>query len=114
MAAAADQPVDGLPRSRSDDEHEEGALAQRGQVLGLAVAVVVLGVGGPRRHAHREQRQQRRDEVGGRVRGLREQAQRAGDEARDELDRDQERGRDDAERRCARAGVGVGALRGSQ
>ena len=80
----------GLVADRERDEQQHRALGQRGQVLRLAVAVVVLLVGRPQRHAHGEQRQQRRDEVGRRVRGLGEEGDRAGGQAGAELERDEE------------------------
>ena len=90
VAGAAEQAVDGLGADRERDEQEEGALGERGEVLGLAVAVVVVAVGRAQRDADREQRQQRGDEVGRRVGGLGEEGDRAGDEAGAELERDEE------------------------
>ena len=54
---------------------EDRGLAERGEVLRLAVPVLVAEVGRARRDADREERQQRRDEIGARVRRLREQAE---------------------------------------
>ena len=103
-AVAADQAVDRLVRDEQRDEHQERALAERREVLGLAVAVVVLAVGRADRDAHREQGEQRGDEVGAGVGRLGDEGERAGDEAGDELDRDEEDGGGDAQpRRCARA-----------
>ena len=72
--AGADEPLD-----RADaDEHargrEERRLGERGEVLGLAVPVLVRDVRRPPRDAEREEREQRRDEVGAGV-------DRLGDEA---------------------------------
>ena len=69
-------------RRRSDsaaiatDTRIRNALSpERRQVLGLAVAVLVVAVGRPDRHPHRVQGQQRGDQVGARV-------DRLGDERR--------------------------------
>ena len=63
------------PATTSGDEDQERSLGERGEMLCLAVAVEVPLVGRLHRDADREEREQRRDEVGARVGGL-------GDEAR--------------------------------
>ena len=60
---------------------EERRLGERGEVLRLAVAVLVRDVGGPRRDADREEREQRRDEVGARVQRLGDEPEAVGREA---------------------------------
>ena len=78
-------------------------------MLGLAVAVVVLAVGGADRDPHREQRQQGGDEVGRRVRRLGDEAERAADRGRvASLIATRNDRRDDAEQRGALALVGAG------
>ena len=86
MGAAVDQAVQRLVADQQRDDEQHGALPQRGEVLGLAVPVVVLLVGRAQRHAHREQGQQRGDEIGARVRRLGEEGDGARREPRDELD----------------------------
>jgi hypothetical protein len=110
VAAAVDQPPRRLARDRERHEQQEGALAERGQVLGLPVAVVVLAVGRPDRHADGEEGEQRRHEVGARVHRLGEEGERAGGEAGDELDRHEEDRGGDAQGRgaLARACAGGG------
>jgi hypothetical protein len=108
VAAPVDQPPERLEPDPERDEHQERALAQRGQMLRLAVAVVMLAVRRADRHAHGEQRKERGHEVGAGMGRLGDERERAGGEARDELDRDEEDGGGHAERGrpLARAGVG--------
>ena len=70
-------------------------------MLGLAVAVEVAGVGGLRRDADREERQQRRDEVRARVGGVGHEAEAPGGEPDRELQADEDGGRDDGRERGA-------------
>ena len=98
-------------RDEQRHEQQEGALAERGQVLGLAMAVVVLAVGRAERHAHGEEGEQGGHEVGARVDRLGEERERARGEPGGELDRDEEHGRGDAELRRPLARAGVRALR---
>ncbi len=79
-----------LEADEGRDEREKRALPQRSQVLGLPVAVLVLLVGRAHRDTDREERQERRDEIGPGVCSLGQQAQRTGYEAGDELDRHEE------------------------
>ena len=100
-AAATRQPADRLVDDDAADDQQERALGERGEVLGLAVAVGVVAVGRPDRDAQRVERQERRDEVGAGVRRLGDHRQRAGEQARDELQRDEEDRRRDREQRGA-------------
>ena len=90
--------------SEARERRGSPASRERREVLRLAVAVLVAGVGGTRGDADREERQQRRDEVGAGVRGLREEPEAVRGEARAELERDQRRScdapRESAVRRC--------------
>ena len=61
---------------------EDARLGERGEVLGLPVAVGVRAVGGTAGDADREEREQRRDEVGAGVQRLRDEAEAAAREAR--------------------------------
>ncbi len=60
-------------------------------MLGLAVTVGVLAIGRAPGDAHREERQQRRDQVGRRMNRLCDQPEAVGEQAHDQLDRDQGR-----------------------
>ena len=81
------------------DHDQEAGLGERGEVLGLPVAEGVPAIGGPHGDGDREERQQRRGEVGPGVRGLGEQAQARARDSGDELDDDEEaRGPDRDER----------------
>ena len=90
---------------RDAHEHEEGRLRERGEVLGLEMAVEVRRVRRLAREADREERQQRRDEVGAAVRRLGDEGEAPRCEAGRELDRDQRHRRRRPRRgRCAAAG----------
>jgi hypothetical protein len=102
-AARAEQPAQRLERDERGDQRQHGALGQRGEVLRLAVAVVVLAIRGAHGQPHGEQREQRRDQVGGRVRRLGDQAQRPGGQAGGQLDRHEHDRGDHAEPRGALA-----------
>jgi hypothetical protein len=93
--------VDRLTGDRHADEHEERGLAQRREVLGLAVTERVVAVGRAAGHPDGEERQQRGDEVGARVQRLGDQAEASGDQAGDELERDQRGGGGDRQQRGA-------------
>ena len=98
------------PRNRKSadrDAHgrEDRRLGKCGEVLGLAVAVLVTGIGGPDRDADGEERQERRDEVDARMGGLGEQAEAARGKSGRELDRDQDRRRNDRHERGAALGA---------
>ena len=113
VLAAVGQPRRGLGADERAGQDQEAAFAQRGEVLGLAVAVGMVAVRRPDRDAQRQERQQGGDEVGARVHGLGDQAQRAGDKAGDELERDQER-RGDAPSPGPSADAGCRALPGAR
>ena len=70
------------------------------EVLGLAVAVLVAHVGRPPGDADGEERQERGDEVGARVRRLGEEPEAVRREAGRELERDERRRREQSVRRC--------------
>ena len=85
---AARQPLDGAPGDEEAGEHEDRCLRQRGQVLGLAVPVLVPFVGGPRSDADGEEREERGDEVGAGVERLGKEAEAVRREPGRQLDRD--------------------------
>ena len=87
--AAVDEPHDRAPDDGNAGEDEDRALAERREMLGLPVAVLVAGIGGAHGDADGEERQQRGDEIGARVRGLRDEAEAVRGEAGAELERDQ-------------------------
>ncbi len=80
---------------RDAHEGEEGRLRQRGEMLGLEVTVEVRRVGRLAREAHREEGQQRCDEVGAAVRRFGDEGEAPRCQAGRELDRDQHTGCDD-------------------
>ena len=55
---------DRAPDDEDAGDDEDRALGERREVLGLPVAVLVAGIGGPHGDADREERQQRGDEIG--------------------------------------------------
>ena len=83
-----------LDRAHGDEDardREEAGLAERREMLRLAVAVLVRDVRGARRDAEREERQQRRDEIGPRVDRLGDEAEAVRREADAELEDDERR-----------------------
>ena len=74
-------------------------------MLGFAMAVLVSDIGRPHRHTDGEERQERRDQVGARMRGLRDEAEAVRRQARAELEHDQGDGRTDRDERRAPLGV---------
>jgi hypothetical protein len=70
-------------------------------MLRLAVPVRMAGVGGTPGDADGVERQQRRHEVGPRVRRFREEAEAVGGDAGDQLDANQHACGDDRDERCA-------------
>ena len=68
-------------------------------MLRLAVAELVRHVRRARRDAHREVREQRRDEVGARVSGLGDETEAVRREADRQLENDEDGGRGDREER---------------
>ena len=104
--AVPGETVDRLIRDHEARDDQDHGLAERRQVLGLAVPVGVLAVGGAPRDAHREERQQRRDQVGGGVDRLGDQPEAVREQAHHELDRHQRRrGGDRHQRRALRRGA---------
>ena len=110
-ASTCDVDPPGQPRDRerrprrSLTSDERARLGQRRQVLGLAVAVLVLLVGRPYRDADREEGQQRGDEVRARVQRLGDEPERCRSRAGGELQREQRaRGRRPRRARYAAAG----------
>ncbi len=83
--------VNRLIRDHDARDDQDRALAERRQVLGLAVAVGMLAVCGTPGDADGEERQQRRDQVGGRVDRLGDQPQAVREQTHDQLDRHQRR-----------------------
>ena len=81
VVRAAEQPVRGLPDHDAGEQEQQRGLGQRGNALDLAVAVVVLLVGGLAGNAHREIGHHGRDKVEQRMRGFRQDRERAGGEA---------------------------------
>ncbi len=79
-------------------EHEAGFYKRR-KALDLAMAVVVLLIGGTVGYLDREERDCSSDEVYGRVRRLGEHAQRSGEDARDEFKCCDEKRREHGEER---------------
>ena len=83
-------------------------------MLGLAVAVLMPGVRRAHRDSDREERQERRDQVGARVHRLGENTEAAGRDARAELQPDQgQRGEDGEERSTALSGHERRSVRGA-
>ena len=88
--ALGEQAADGRPAQEGGDEDQERALAQRGEVLGLAVAVVVLGVGRAHGDADRESVSSAATRSVPEWAASATSAERAAREAGDQLDRDEE------------------------
>ena len=99
--AGAGQPRDRGRRDEEADQDQEGRLGERSEVLCLAVAILVADVRGTTCDAEREEREQRRDEVGSRVGRLGDEAKAACRKADDELQRNESRGRTDRDERRA-------------
>ena len=78
---------------------EDRGLAERREVLGLAVPELVRDVGRARRDANGEVRQQRRDEVRARVHRLGDETEAVRRETDAELQHDERRGRRDRDER---------------
>ena len=66
---------DRAPRDEHACQHEDRAFGESGQVLRLAVAVLMGHVRGPHGDADREERQQSRDQIRTGVERLRDEAQ---------------------------------------
>ena len=99
--AAVGEAHDGRERDPGRGQDEDRGLAERREVLRLAVAVGVLVIGGPLGDADRVQRQQRGRRVDAGVHGLGEDAEAAGEEADEQLDGDEGERRAEREERGA-------------
>ena len=95
----AGQPRDRETGDADAHEGEHPGLEERRQMLGLAVAVLVLLVRRASRDSDREERQERGDEVGARVQRLRDEAERAARDAGAELEGEQRAGGRDRDER---------------
>ena len=95
----ADQPLGRFPHHHARENEQQRGLGERGDVLDLAVAVLVVPVGRLVGHAHREIGHHRRGEVDQGMGGLRQDGERAGGDADHGLaERQPARGGDRAER----------------
>ena len=101
LSAAAAQAHDRRDRDPGRQQHQDRGLAQRREVLRLAVAIGMLRIGRAVGDAHGPQREQRSGRVDAGVHGLGEDAEAAGREADEELDRDQGERRAQREERGA-------------
>jgi hypothetical protein len=105
-----DDAADGLGDDpEAGDEHEAG-LDEGGEALHLAVAVVVLVVGGAVGDLDGEEGDGGGDEIDGGVGGLGEHAERAGEKAGDQLEQGESEGRGDRDQSGGTL-CGVGLLR---
>ena len=93
------EPSDCAPDDQHRESDEEGRLGERGEMLCLAVPVVVPAVGRTDGVADGEEGQERGDEVGSGVQGLGDEPEAVGDEPDRELQHDQRRRRDDRDQR---------------
>ena len=109
--AAVDEPHDRAPDDEDAGDDEDRALGERGEVLGLAVAVLVAGIGGPHGDADGEERQQRRDEIRARVGRRRDEAEAVGRETGAELERDERDRREHRPERGFPLGLHAGSVR---
>ena len=104
---------DGLPAQRGRQQQQGDGLRHRGDVLGLAVAVRVVGVRGPGGHGDRVQGQGGHHGVESRVGGLRQHGETAGGEGGGELQGHQGQGGDEGGEGDATYGTPVGGDGGS-
>ncbi len=102
---ADDEPVGRLVDDDPGADQDQQPLDRRRQALDLLVPVGVLGVGRLVGLAHRDEGDDRGDEVDQRVDRLGDDRDRAGDRPGGELDRDQQRVGGDRERRRAALGA---------
>ena len=100
----AGEPHDRAPDDQEAREHENRSLGQRGEMLRLAVPVLMPRVRGPHGDADGEEREQRRDQVGAGVHRLGHEAEAARREAGAELQPDEGEGGEDGEERGATLG----------
>ena len=104
LALPVDEAHDRLVGDREAREHEHGALGERREVLGLAVAERMAVVRRAPRDADGEERQQRGDDVGARMDRLGDEREAVGEQPDDELRRDERDRRDDRDERGALSG----------
>ena len=97
----AGEPLDRAHRDEDAHEREEPGLGERRQMLRLAVAELVRHVRRARRHAHREVRQERSDEVGARVSSFGDEAEAVRRKTDRQLEDDEDGSRGDREERRA-------------
>jgi hypothetical protein len=96
---------DGAPHDEGARRDDEPGLAERGEMLGLAVAVGVSAVGRAERDADREEGQQRRDEIRSGVEGLGDETEAVRLEPDDQLEGDEGRRRTDGDERRSPLGI---------
>ena len=87
--AAVHQAHEGVPDDEDAGDDEDRALGKCGEMLGLAVAILVPGIGRTHGHADGEERQQRRDEIRARVGRRRDEPEAVGRQAGAELERNE-------------------------
>ncbi len=92
VSLSPEQPLDRAHRDEDADRGEDRRLGERGEMLRLAVAELVLDVGRSCGDAHREVREERSDEVGAGVRCLGEEAEAVRGEADAQLEDEERRG----------------------
>ena len=111
---------DGRDPDADAEQREDRRLGQRGEVLSFAVAVGVVPVGGADRDPDREERKERRDEVGAGVQRLGEEPEAPGRDPGHELQDEEARGgehgheRDSALRGHTRKHDGLPELRAGE
>ena len=98
---AATDALESLDRDADRERGEKAGLGQRRHRLDLGVAERMLGVGGLVGLAHGEEGERARADVDRVMRAFREKRERAGSEACRELERGQDRARDDRSGRRA-------------
>ena len=87
------------PGDEAAGRNQDRCLGKSGEMLGLPVSVLVRDIRRSYRDTDREERQQRRDEVGSRVQCLRDEAQAVRGEACAEFEQDEQDGRDHRDER---------------
>ena len=98
---AATDALERLDRDADRERGEKAGLGQRRHRLDLGVAERMIGVGGLVGLAHGEEGERARADVDRVMRAFRDQRERAGSEARRELERGEDCARDDRGRRRA-------------
>src|SRR5215213_5186711 len=91
----------GTPGDERADEAEDRRFGERTEVLCLTVPVLMRDVGRSDRDADGEERQQRGDQVGARVRRLRHEPKAVRGQPGCKLEHDQRDGRADRDERCS-------------